>query len=192
MPDLNFDNAEVRTEMKDIGKFWLEQGVDGFRLDAAKHIYEDLLSDKSEATTAKNVSWWQEFRKAMNEVKPEAYIVGEVWENSAVTVGAYLDQAFDSSFNFGLAEILVNSVKTEKDSGTAFTLERTYKLYSKISDNHFTDATFLTNHDHNRVMSQLDNNPNHAKMAATLLLTLPGNPFIYYGEEIGMLGVKPG
>jgi glycosidase len=191
MPDLNFDNAEVRTEMKDIGKFWLEQGVDGFRLDAAKHIYEDLLSDKTEATTAKNVSWWQEFRKAMNEVNPEAYIVGEVWENSAVTVGAYLDQAFDSSFNFGLAETLVNSVKTEKDSGTAFTLERTYKLYSKISDNQFTDATFLTNHDQNRVMSQLDNNPNHAKMAAALLLTLPGNPFIYYGEEIGMLGVKP-
>ncbi|WP_339314360.1 alpha-amylase family glycosyl hydrolase [Paenibacillus sp. FSL R10-2734] len=191
MPDLNFDNAEVRTEMKDIGKFWLEQGVDGFRLDAAKHIYEDLLSDKNEATTVKNVSWWQEFRKAMIEVNPEAYIVGEVWENSAVAVGAYLDQAFDSSFNFGLAETLVNSVKVEKDSGTAFTLERTYKLYSNISDNHFTDAIFLTNHDQNRVMSQLDNNSNHAKMAAALLLTLPGNPFIYYGEEIGMLGVKP-
>ncbi|OMD85590.1 alpha-amylase [Paenibacillus odorifer] len=191
MPDLNFDHTEVRNEMKDIGKFWLEQGVDGFRLDAAKHIYEDLLSDKSQATTNKNVSWWQDFRKAMNEVNPQAYIVGEVWENSAVTVGAYLDQAFDSSFNFGLAETLINSVKTEKDSGTAFTLERTYNLYSKISDSHFTDAIFLTNHDQNRVMSQLDSNLDHAKMAAALLLTLPGNPFIYYGEEIGMLGVKP-
>ena len=191
MPDLNFDSLEVRSEMKNIGKFWLEQGVDGFRLDAAKHIYEDLLSDKSEATTAKNVAWWQEFRKSMNEVNPEAYIVGEVWENSAVTVGAYLDQAFNSSFNFGLAETLINSAKTEKDSGTAFTLERTYKLYSTISNNNFTDAIFLTNHDQNRVMSQVGNNPNHAKMAAAMLLTLPGNPFIYYGEEIGMLGVKP-
>ncbi|MEK4142885.1 alpha-amylase family glycosyl hydrolase [Paenibacillus sp. FSL L8-0333] len=191
MPDLNFDHTEVRNEMKDIGKFWLEQGVDGFRLDAAKHIYEDLLTDKSQTTTHKNVSWWQDFRKAMNEVNPQAYIVGEVWENSAVTVGAYLDQAFDSSFNFGLAETLINSVKTEKDSGTAFTLERTYNLYSKISESHFTDAIFLTNHDQNRVMSQLDGNLDHAKMAAALLLTLPGNPFIYYGEEIGMLGVKP-
>lgn len=191
MPDLNFDEPGVRNEMKDIGKFWLSQGVDGFRLDAAKHIYEDLLSDKSEATTAKNVAWWQEFRKAMSEVNPEAYIVGEVWENSAVSVGAYLDQAFDSGFNFGLAESLVNSAKSEKDSGTAFTLERTYKLYSQISGGTFTDATFLTNHDQNRVMSTLDNNPDHAKMAAAMLLTLPGNPFIYYGEEIGMLGVKP-
>lgn len=191
MPDLNFDNPEVRSEMKNIGEFWLKQGLDGFRLDAAKHIYEDLLTDKSEATTAKNVTWWQEFRQAMNEINPQAYIVGEVWENSAVTVGAYLDKAFDSSFNFSLAEALVNSAKVEKDSGIAFTLERTYKLYSKISNNTFTDATFLTNHDKNRVMSQLDSNPNHAKMAAAMLLTLPGNPFIYYGEEIGMLGVKP-
>ncbi|UQZ37750.1 alpha-amylase [Paenibacillus sp. PK3_47] len=191
MPDLNFDEPAVRTEMKEIGKFWLEQGVDGFRLDAAKHIYEDLLSDKSEAVTSKNVAWWQEFRKAMSEVNPEAYIVGEVWENSAVSVGAYLDQAFDSGFNFGLADSLMNSAKSEKDSGTAFTLERTYKLFSQISGGTFTDATFLANHDQNRVMSVLDNHTDHAKMAAAMLLTLPGNPFIYYGEEIGMLGVKP-
>ena len=191
MPDLNFDNPEVRNEMKDIGRFWLEKGLDGFRLDAAKHIYEDLASDKGEATTAKNVAWWQDFRKAMSEINPKAYIVGEVWENSAVSVGAYLNKAFDSGFNFGLAESLVQSAKSEKDTGIAYTLERTYKLYSKISAGAFTDAIFLTNHDQNRVMSQLEGNPEHAKMAAALLLTLPGNPFIYYGEEIGMQGMKP-
>ena len=191
MPDLNFDNPGVRSEMKSIGAYWLDQGVDGFRLDAAKHIYEDLLSDKNDATTSKNVAWWQEFRTAMNEVNPQAYIVGEVWENSAVSVGAYLNHAFDSGFNFGLAETLVNSALAEKDSGAAFTLERTYKLYSEISEGAFTDAIFLTNHDQNRVMSQLANQPGHARMAAAMLLTLPGNPFIYYGEEIGMLGVKP-
>lgn len=191
MPDLNFDHPDVRSEMKNIGQYWLSLGVDGFRLDAAKHIYEDLLSDKNETTTAKNVAWWQEFRKAMDEVNPKAYIVGEVWENSAVSVAAYLDQAFNSGFNFSLGESLVNSAKSEKDSGAVFTLERTYKLYSKISGDAFTDAIFLTNHDQNRVMSQLENHPDHAKMAASMLLTLPGNPFIYYGEEIGMLGIKP-
>lgn len=191
MPDLNFENPAVREEMKDIGRYWLEQGVDGFRLDAAKHIYEDLLSDKSEATTSKNVAWWQEFRKSMLEVNPNAYIVGEVWENSAVSVGAYLNQAFDSGFNFGLGDALIQSAKSEKDSGVAFSLERTYQLYSQLSGGAFTDAIFLTNHDLNRVMSQLQGNLNQAKMAAAMLLTLPGNPFIYYGEEIGMLGVKP-
>jgi len=72
-----------------------------------------------------------------------------------------------------------------------FTLERTYKLFNAKSEGNFVDAVFLTNHDQNRVMSQLDSNMDHAKMTASILLTLPGNPFIYYGEEIGMLGAKP-
>ena len=191
MPDLNFDNMEVREEMKDIGRFWLELGVDGFRLDAAKHIYEDLASDKSEATTAKNVIWWQEFRDSMNEINPDAYIVGEVWENAVSTVAPYLDKAFDSGFNFGLGEKIISAAQNEKDNNLAFTLERTYDLFSKVSSGSFTDAVFLTNHDQNRVMTQLNNNLEQAKMSAGILLTMPGNPFIYYGEEIGMQGGKP-
>lgn len=76
MPDLNFDNPKVRKEITATGQFWLKQGVDGFRLDAAKHIYEDLQTDKSQATTDKNVAWWQEFRSGLKEVKPDAYLVG--------------------------------------------------------------------------------------------------------------------
>ncbi|NMO96344.1 DUF3459 domain-containing protein [Paenibacillus lemnae] len=191
MPDLNFDNEEVQQEMKDIGKFWLEQGADGFRLDAAKHIFEDLASDKSEETLAKNVAWWQEFRTSMNEVNPDAYIVGEVWENAASSISPYLDKAFDSGFNFGLAEKIISAVQNERDNNLAFTLERTYGLFSKVSGGEFTDAVFLTNHDQNRVFTQLNRNVDQAKMAAGILLTMPGNPFIYYGEEIGMQGSKP-
>ncbi|WP_438351910.1 alpha-amylase family glycosyl hydrolase [Paenibacillus sp. FA6] len=191
MPDLNFDNVAVRTEMKEIGQYWLKLGLDGFRLDAAKHIFEDLVSDKDKGTEAKNIAWWQEFRSSMNEINPEAYIVGEVWENSIASVAPYLDKAFDSGFNFSLAESIMNSVKSERDNNLAFTLERTYKLFSTKSEGKFIDAIFLTNHDQNRVMSQLDGNVDHTKMAASILLTLPGNPFIYYGEEIGMLGAKP-
>ena len=79
----------------------------------------------------------------------------------------------------------------EKDNNLAFTLERMYGLFSQVSGGKFTDAAFLTNHDMNRVMSQLKDDENHAKMAAGILLTMPGNPFIYYGEEIGMKGAKP-
>ncbi|HAF99196.1 alpha-amylase family glycosyl hydrolase [Paenibacillus lactis] len=191
MPDLNFDNPKVREEMKDIGAYWLEMGVDGFRIDAAKHIYEDLMSDKGEATTAKNTAWWQEFRSRMNEVNPDAYIVGEIWDNSAAVIAPYLDKAFDSGFNFGLGESMIGAVTNEKDNNLAFTLERTYGLFSKVSGGSFSDAAFLTNHDMNRVMTQLNGNLDHAKMAAGILLTMPGNPFIYYGEEIGMRGAKP-
>lgn len=191
MPDLNFDNPEVRKEMIETGKFWLEQGLDGFRLDAAKHIYEDLQTDKSQETTNKNVAWWQEFRSGLNETKPDVYLVGEVWDPSAALISSYLDGALDSGFNFSLAETILSSVKNEKDANIPFTLERTYKLYSEKSSGTFVDATFLTNHDQNRVMTQLEGDVPHAKMAASLLLTLPGNPFIYYGEEIGMFGAKP-
>lgn len=191
MPDLNFDNPDVRKEMIETGRFWLEQGVDGFRLDAAKHIYEDLQTDKSQETTNKNVAWWQEFRSGLNEVNPEAYLVGEVWDPSAALISSYLDGALDSGFNFSLAETILSSVKNEKDANIPFTLERSYKLYGEKSGGNFVDATFLTNHDQNRVMTQLEGDLPHAKMAASLLLTLPGNPFIYYGEEIGMLGAKP-
>ncbi|MEG6591358.1 alpha-amylase family glycosyl hydrolase [Paenibacillus barengoltzii] len=191
MPDLNLDNPEVRNEMIKTGQFWLEQGVDGFRLDAAKHIYEDLLTDKSQETTNKNVAWWQEFRSGLNEVKPDAYLVGEIWDPSAALISSYLDRALDSGFNFSLAETILSSVKNEKDANIPYTLERTHKLYSEKSGGSFVDATFLTNHDQNRVMTQLEGDVPHAKMAASLLLTLPGNPFIYYGEEIGMFGAKP-
>lgn len=191
MPDLNFDLEAVREEMKKIGKFWLEQGFDGFRLDAAKHIYEDLQSDRSPETTAKNVAWWQEFRDAMNEVKEDAYIVGEVWENSPVSIAPYLENAFDSGFNFGLADQIIRTVSSEQNGGFLIQWNRNYELFAEKSQGQFVDAIFLANHDQNRVMSQLSGNKDHAHMAAAILLTLPGNPFIYYGEEIGMKGSKP-
>lgn len=191
MPDLNYDNPEVRKEIEDVGQFWLKLGVDGFRVDGAKHIYENLQSDRSPATTAKNEAWWQEFRGSMNAVNKDAYMVGEVWEKSAAAIAPYLNDAFTSAFDFNLAENIISAVKQEKDNNLGFTLERTNQFYMDKSGNKFVDAVFLTNHDQDRVMSQLGNDVNHAKMAAALLLTLPGNPFIYYGEEIGMQGVKP-
>ncbi|MNO40541.1 Alpha-amylase precursor [compost metagenome] len=191
MPDLNLDNTEVRDELKDIGRFWLDLGLDGFRLDAAKHIYENLLTDKSQETTDKNVEWWQDFRKSLHETHPNAYLVGEIWDPSAALLSFYLNDALDSTFNFGMSSTLIQAAKSERDNNIAFSLERTFALYSQASNGKFVDAPFLTNHDLVRIMTQLDGDTNHAKMAASLLLTIPGNPFIYYGDEIGMLGAKP-
>lgn len=188
MPDLNFDNAEVRREMSEIGQFWLsEVGVDGFRLDAAKHIYSNYHSDKYEE---KNHEWWREFSAALQEVKPDVFLVGEVWD-SATVVAPYLDAGLTSAFNFDLSGKLISAAKSEGEAGIVSSLERTREYFNKTSQGSFIDSTFITNHDMNRTMSELNNNMDHAKMAASLLLTLPGNPFIYYGEEIGMQGQKP-
>jgi alpha-amylase len=190
MPDLNFDHPAVREEMLKIGQFWLELGMDGFRLDAAKHIYGDFKSSESKPETVEqNQEWWQAFREGMNKVKEDAYIIGEVWD-SPVVVAPYLNK-FDSAFNFDLAGKLLSAAKSESTNEIAFFLNRTFGLFEKASNGSFIDAPFLTNHDQNRVMSVLQGNTDHAKMAASLLLTMPGNPFIYYGEEIGMKGMKP-
>lgn len=184
MPDLNFDSPEVKEEIKDIGRFWLDQGADGFRLDAALHIFEGETEEGAE----KNIEWWNEFRDAMKEADPNAYLVGEVWDEPEVVAPYY--QSLDSLFNFDLAETIVNSVKNGTDQGVVPAVNSTDELYKEYNPNKI-DATFLTNHDQNRVMSELSGDVDQAKTAASILLTLPGNPFIYYGEEIGMTGEKP-
>jgi alpha-amylase len=191
MPDLNFDNPEVRKEMIAIGKYWLKAGVDGFRLDAAKHIFGDFKSTiGTPAVTGKNQAWWQEFRAGLNTVNPNAYLVGEVWDGAAI-IAPYLDNALDSAFNFDLAASLLSAATSEKATDIGFTLSRVHEFYGKASKGKFVEAPFLSNHDQTRVMTAVGNNVHHAKMAAALLLTMPGNPFIYYGEELGMSGMKP-
>lgn len=191
MPDLNFDEPKVREEMIKIGQYWLAQGLNGFRLDAAKHIYGDFASTASTPDIqAANKKWWQEFRAGMNEVNPEAYLIGEVWDSLTV-IAPYFDQALNSAFHFDLADRLLSAADSEQDADLAFSLGRAYGVYEKSSGGTFVDAPFLSNHDQNRVMTVLNGNANHAKMAASLLLTLPGTPFLYYGEELGMKGAKP-
>ncbi|KRE22732.1 alpha-amylase family glycosyl hydrolase [Paenibacillus sp. Soil522] len=191
MPDLNFDEPKVREEMIKIGQFWLGQGLDGFRLDAAKHIYGDFASTASTPEIqVKNKAWWQAFRAGMNKVKPDVYLIGEVWDSLTV-IAPYFDHALDSAFHFDLAGRLLSAADAEQDVDLAFSLGRAYGVYEKSSGGNFVDAPFLSNHDQNRVMTVLNGNIDHAKMAAAMLLTLPGTPFLYYGEELGMKGAKP-
>ncbi|GGE20966.1 alpha-amylase [Marinithermofilum abyssi] len=181
MPDLNYDNPKVREEIKKVGKFWLKQGADGFRLDAAKHIYDEKDVDK-------NLQWWNEFKTAMKQEKPDVYLVSEVWSNFTQVAPYYRE--LDTMFNFDLADKILQSAKSESDQGIASFSETTYKAFKEANPDAI-DAPFLTNHDQNRTMSVLEGDKEQAKVAASILLTLPGNPFIYYGEEIGMLGEKP-
>lgn len=79
MPDLNPDNPEVLEEMLNIARFWLDKGVDGFRLDAAKHLYENFPHEAGNPAVAdKNTAWWRAFRAGLDAVKPDVYLVGEV------------------------------------------------------------------------------------------------------------------
>ena len=194
MPDLNFDTPEVRAEMIKIGQFWLEKGVSGYRLDAAKHIFGDFAGTvHSPEIVEKNMNWWKEFRAGMEKVNHDVYLVGEIWEEDTSLMLPFVQKdTLHSTFDFKQAVDLLSMAKNEQVlPGFNAALCRLYDEFGAVSGYDFVNCTFLTNHDQNRVINQLDNNPNHAKTAAAMLLTLPGNPFIYYGEELGLQGMKP-
>ncbi len=184
MPDLNYTNPAVSAEAEKYVNFWLtEIGVDGFRLDAAKYLIENgTLQSNSDATHA----WLKNFRSFYKAVNPQALWLGEIWEGS-VTVGQYIaGDELDLAFDFDLAKAFVASAGLRNANQVNTILPRDARLFPPGQF-----AVFLTNHDQDRVMSVFGDNIDKAKGAATLLLTAPGVPFIYYGEEIGMLGKKP-
>lgn len=194
MPDLNYDTLEVREEMIDVAAFWLEKGVDGFRIDAVSHVFGAGELAKGETYADKTDAWWIEFNEALREVKEDYYLVGEAWEPLETRVG--YSKYFDSTFNFDVADSsILAMVKNEIDldvKNNGF-IEEMEAIYGTIEEEGFPfiDAPFLANHDQRRAMDYLNGDVTDMKMAANMLLTLPGNPFIYYGEEIGMTGNKP-
>ena len=185
MPDLNYDTPAVREEGKKIASFWLEDvGIDGFRLDAVRYLVEE---DGSLADSPANHAYLDEWGKYYRSIDPEAFTVGEAWTGNS-TVKHYVDTntELDSAFNFDLSDALLKSVKDNNSTVVRFVLQSTIKDFPE-QDN----SNFLTNHDQNRIMSQLMGDEGKAKVAAGVLLTAPGIPFLYYGEEIGMSGAKP-
>jgi len=191
MPDLDYDTPALRKEMVKLGQYWLKKGVDGFRLDAAQHIYYDFKADADNPLILKkNLAWWSEFRRGLDQVNPAAYVVGEVTRDSADELAPYF-KPLDAVFDFPLAVQLIDSAKSERAGNLGALLAHADTAYRKVAGKSGVDAPFLSNHDQDRVMSQLDGNPQHMRMAAAMLLTLPGHPFVYYGEELGMRGSKP-
>ncbi|GAB4028243.1 alpha-amylase family glycosyl hydrolase [Spirosoma gilvum] len=183
MPDLNFDHRPVRDEVFKIVRYWLnEVGVDGFRLDAARHLYRDYEETK-------NHDFWEEFGREVAAAKPGAYTIGEVWTRPE-RIAPYF-RGLKANFNFDLRLIIEEIVRQEDDTEDMIQfLTYVHAAFCNVNPQ-FIDALILSNHDQNRIGSLLKGNANHLKVAANLLLTLPGLPYLYYGEEIGMRGVKP-
>ena len=183
MPDLNYHNPDVTAEIQDASAFWLGLGVDGFRVDAARYLYEEgaALQD-----TKGTIQWFQDWRAFYKPLNPEAYTVGEVWTDLQITAKYGDPKGLDSLFMFDLAE----DIKGAAYSGDASLALKSYlDVLGYFPDGQF--STFLSNHDQQRVMSYFGGKESKARVAAFIYLTGPGTPFVYYGEEIGMTGSKP-
>ena len=185
MPDLNLDSNAVRGEIADITKFWLERGVDGFRLDAVTYYYTG-----NDAANIEFMTWLNDTVKAVN---PYAYIVAEAWTNSA-TYHKYYASGIDSFFDFdyaGSEGVIAGVAKgSAPASRYAEALEKTQKALAENGPGTAIDAPFYVNHDMARSAGYFTGKGSEDKLKLSwgLNLLMPGNAFIYYGEELGMKG----
>lgn len=180
LPDLNYDEPAVRNEVKKVADFWLAAGVDGFRLDVAQDI-----GDGNDDYT---VAWWQEFDTHVRLMKADAFVVGEVNYDSLdgnSKIAPFL-KGMNSAFDFPLYNELVTAAAgLPKD--LLGLLNPTRSLYAGVNPE-YVDSILIGNHDRNRIASELNFVDAKIRRAVTLQMTLPGTPFIYYGDEIGMRG----
>lgn len=192
MPKWNQDNPATRAYLIDAAKTWMQTtGVDGYRLDYA---------------LGASHSFWKEFRQELKTVNPDALLLGEVWA-SGLKIAPFYDNEFDATFSFpiyfdimGSHDRAGNSMLLGNRAPASFqsALQAQTRLYPPGAQSVY----FLSNHDTLRVASQVGatcqasnaecprQNLERAKLAATLLFTLPATPMLYYGEEIGMRGDK--
>ncbi|MGH2544929.1 MAG: alpha-amylase family glycosyl hydrolase, partial [Ardenticatenaceae bacterium] len=184
MPDLNYASPEVTEEMQNVVRFWLEEmGVDGFRLDGIAHLVEQERQVKNTEGTHE---WLATFHPFVQEVDPQAALVGEVWYPTNEIVPYIVEDQLDLAFEFNTATGILAAVEGENAGPARIAYGLNSNLYPPLQY-----APFLSNHDQNRIFSELDQDMNHARMAAAILLTGPGSPFLYYGEEVAMTGAKP-
>ncbi len=184
MPDLDLANPTVTAEFDDIARFWLEDmGAAGFRLDAARHLIEDGTTLENTPAT---FDWLAGFRDRTHAVDPGALVLGEVWDATSTASRYVRDGSLDLTFDFALAAQWLTAVRTGDAESLRIIQDEVTEAYPVGGY-----ASFLTNHDQDRVMDVLGRDEDAARQAATLLLTAPGVPFVYYGEEVGLRGRKP-
>ena len=185
MPDLNLDNEAVRSDIRDIMQYWLNKGVAGFRVDAAKEFHT--------GNSDKNIEFMNWLQTTAESIKPDVYMVAEVWTDFS-TITNYYNSGFTSIFNFPfgdssgkIAKVVNNAGNSAMVNTYATALEKADKAY--LSGNpEYIDAPFLSNHDVGRIAGFVSRDEARVKMAGAMNLFMSGSAFIYYGEEIGMVG----
>ncbi len=183
MPELNYNNPKVREEMVNVAKFYLDMGIDGFRFDAAKYIYF--------GQTEPNAEFWDWYMAQLRAIKPDIYSVAEVWDSDGITYPYF---SSTNCFNFSMSQGEGKIAQTAK-KGNVNTFISYVDGYLKEIQSRNPAAMmcpFIANHDTDRAAGYLTTASGYAYMAANLNILLPGSPFIYYGEEIGMLGSRGG
>ena len=188
LPKLNTDNPHMREHLMGAAEHWLRFGIDGWRLDVAEEI---------------DAGFWREFRQRVRAVNPEAYIVAEIWREKPQWLTG---DTFDAVMNYPLVEALLSFVAarhldtdivaTQHEynefvrpmNGQDFALRLEHVMTTYRPQNVSALLNLLGSHDTARYLTVVRRDVASLKLALLAVMTLPGAPCIYYGDEVGMEG----
>jgi cyclomaltodextrinase / maltogenic alpha-amylase / neopullulanase len=191
LPKLNTDEPEVREYLLRVAEHWLRFGIDGWRLDVPEEI--------------KDPPFWQEFRRRCRAIRPDAYLVGEVWH---VAPEWLQGDRFDALMDYPLAEAILGFaggsrldmavVRSHQEfatniwplDGPAFGRRLVDLLSAYEPAVTAAQLNLLGSHDTPRMRTILGDDLAGVRLATLIQMTLPGAPCIYYGDEVGLAGGK--
>ena len=191
MADLNWSNPKVIDEVQNVFRFWLDAGVDGFRLDVINFLTTDGITLDNPMKDGNQEHLYdinqKGVKKAMKTIRETVnkyenrFIVGEIGSDKIEVLKQYQSpELLDVVFNFNFGSI--DKFSTQRIFDELQSMEKNMSSYPTL---------FFGSHDMPRMMNRLaDENPDKALALATLMLTAKGVPFIYYGEEIGMQNIN--
>ena len=171
LPKFNTDCPEVREYLFSVAEYWTKRGIDGWRLDVPNEIDDD--------------SFWQEFRNRVKAINPEAYIVGEIWDEPSRWLQG--DQ-FDGVMNYTFRKSVMQFLFDENPISVQEFCDRARAAFPEGRGD--IPMNLLGSHDTTRLMSQPKASLERIKLAYALLFFMPGAPCVYYGEELSMKGGK--
>ena len=186
LPKFNTDTPAVRDFLWDVGTYWLEFGVDGWRLDVPNEIADD--------------AFWREFRRRCREVNPECYIVGEIWDDASHWLkGDQFDAVMNYPFTraaFGFTATSLNEKEIArcgyqhipKLDATSFAAATEILLHAHRPEVTEVQLNLLGSHDTPRALTVVNGDEAAYRMALLFQMTFPGAPCLYYGDELGLTG----
>ena len=176
MPKLNTNNPEVKQYLLDVATYWIKEfDIDGWRLDVANEVGQPF---------------WREFRQTVKKIKPDLYILGEVWHDS---INWLRGDQFDAVMNYPFTTNALKLLASQTINSKQFMEEMTSVYHSYPTTVFQTTFNLIGSHDIPRVLTECHNHIGKSRLLHVILLTFPGSPCIYYGDEIGLTGgMDPG
>jgi cyclomaltodextrinase / maltogenic alpha-amylase / neopullulanase len=171
MPKLNTENPEVKEYLLEVGRYWVKEfDIDGWRLDVANEV---------------DHAFWREFRQEVKKIKPDIYILGEIWHDSMPWLRG--DQ-FDAVMNYPFATNILHLFSKKSISSKEFVENMNSVIH--MYPHNVNDVAFnlVGSHDTHRILTECSDDVRLVKLIYTIMLTFIGTPCIYYGDEIGITG----